>query len=157
MCARAGDEQASQRAISLFGDRPAAVLAAGAAAAAGEPDPRRKIARPAKHTRIGHLGNGRARGDRADAGDLHQPTSCLIATSRADDRSLECTHVGIECLPLSHQQQQRATRHLRDRCFRRSLELLDQRAQTVNPLLRHDPKLAQRRPQRVRRHRALAN
>ena len=53
-------------------------------------------------------------------------THRLIATSRADDRSLECTHVGIECLPLSHQQQQRATRHLRDRCFRRSLELLDQ-------------------------------
>src|SRR3982074_1972988 len=42
------DQQRAQHAVSLFGDAPGTMLAAGAAIAAGPPDPGREITAPAE-------------------------------------------------------------------------------------------------------------
>src|ERR1700732_3855356 len=156
MSAGSADQQRPQHAISLFGDAPGTMLATGAMVFTSEPNPGREVATGAEHLRIGHFGQDRAGDDRADAWDFHQPPGVPVATGRLRDLSLQHPLVSIERLPVLSQQQQRAPHHLRN-LLARLLELAPQFPQPLISLRRHDPKLAQCRPQRVRYHRSLPN
>src|ERR1700726_3239910 len=100
------DQQGSQHAVTLFGDTPRTMLAAGAMIATGQPDPGREIASAAEHLRIRHFGQDRTGDDRADARHLHQPASLAIGTGGLRDLSLEGALVSIYRRPVFGQHKQ---------------------------------------------------
>src|SRR5579872_942732 len=116
MGAGSADQQCSQYAISLFGDVPRAMLAAGAVVFTGQPNPGREVAAGAEHLRIRHLGQYRAGNHGADAWSFHQPPGVLIAAGCLGDLPFKHTFVDIERLPVPGQYQQRAPHVLGDVC-----------------------------------------
>src|SRR6266536_859969 len=74
----ANDENASQIAVALLGDRPELLLAAGRILARHEPNPGREIAPRPECRRVRDRRRDRGRPDETDTGDGLQPLACLV-------------------------------------------------------------------------------